>query len=165
MPNGNLTHQYYADVYIPLVVILAVIGASFIWKKSKIVAIFILLVLVYNGIRTSNYHFLTNVEAKIDTLIAEEISREIGEDKKIIFLNRSNSTPLSLSHRQGWMLGEWPVDVAVHIWAFMEMRHFGFDYIVEPKNKMDLKTEDWEIIKLNYPLVKSGEYINIYRYR
>ncbi len=165
VPNGNLTHQYYADVYIPLVVILAVIGASFIWKKSKIVAIFILLTLIYNGVRTSNYHFLTNVEAKIDTLIAEEISREIGEDKKIIYLNRSNSVPLSLSHRQGWMLGEWPTDVAGHVWSFMEMRHYRFDYVVEPKHKSDLKTEEWDVIKENYPLEKTGEYINIYKYR
>ncbi len=165
VPNGNLTHQYYADVYIPLVVILAVIGATFIWKKNKLIAIFVLLVMIYNGIRTSNYHFLTNVEAKIDTSVAEEITREIEEDKKIIYLNRSNSVPLSLSHRQGWMLGEWPTDVAGHIWSFMEMRNFGFDYVVEPKHKSDLKIEDWNIIKENYPLVKTGEYINIYKYR
>ena len=164
-PDGNLMHQYYANVYIPLFVILATIGINFVWSKNKIIALIVLLVLVYNGVRTSNYHFLTNIESEIDIRVSQEIINEIEEDKKIIYLARSNSVPLSLSHRQGWMLGEWPVDVAGHIWSFMEMRHFGFDYIVEPKHKVDLKTEDWEIIKQNYPLVKTGEYINIYKYR
>lgn len=163
VPNGNLTHQYYADVYMPLVVILAVIGINFIWSKSKLLAILILPVLIYNGIRTSNYHFIPEIEANIDIEVAVEIKKEVGEDKKIIYLARANSVPLSLSHRQGWMLGEWPTDVAGQIWSFMEMRHSNFDYIVEPKHKADLKTEDWEIIKLNYPLVKTGEKINIYK--
>jgi hypothetical protein len=165
VPSGNLTHQYYADVYMPLVVILAAIGWQRIWNKSKILAILILPVLVYNGIRVSNYHFQLEIEADIDTQIAEEIKKEVGGDKKIIYLARANSVPLSLSHRQGWMLGEWPIDVAGQIWSFMEMRNYHFDYIVEPKHKVDLKTEDWAIIKMNYPLVKSGDKINIYRYQ
>ena len=164
VPSGNLVHQYYADVYIPLVVILAAIGLTFIWDKSKILAILVLPVLAYNGIRTSNYHF----DIRFNTgavAIAEEIKKEIPEDKKIIYLAKDDSIPLSLSHRQGWMLGEWPTDVAVHIWAFMEMRNYKFDYIVEPKDRVDLKTEDWEIIKQSYPLVKTGEKINIYEKR
>jgi hypothetical protein len=47
----------------------------------------------------------------------------------------------------------------------MEMRNFEFDYIVEPKHKTDLKVEDWEIIKQNYPLVKEGKNINIFERR
>lgn len=164
-PNGNLTHQYYANVYIPLIVILASIGLFFVITKSKILAMIVILVLIYNGVRTSNYHYQTSIESEIDILVAEEIKKEVDEDKKIIYLARSNSVPLSLSHRQGWILGEWPVDVAGHIWSFMEMRHYGFDYIIEPKHKVDMKTEDWEIIKLNYPLIKAGKYINIYKYR
>lgn len=165
VPNGNLIHQYYADVYIPLIVILAAMGWNFVWSKSKILAILVLPVLIYNGIRVSNYHFQLEIETDIDTKIAEEIKKEVGEDKRIIYLARANSVPLSLSHRQGWMLGEWPTDVAGQIWSFMEMRTFKFDYIVEPKHKMDLKTEDWDIIKMNYPLLKSGDKINIYRYQ
>jgi hypothetical protein len=164
VPNGNLVHQYYADVYIPLVVILAAIGLISIWDKSKILAILILPVMLYNGIRTSNYHFDIRFNTNA-VAIANEIKEKIPEDKKIIYLAKDDSIPLSLSHRQGWMLGEWPTDVAVHIWAFMEMRHFGFDYIVEPKDRVDLKTEDWEIIKQNYPLVEEGELINIYKYQ
>jgi len=163
-PDGNLTHQYYANVYIPLVVILASIGLNFVFEKSKILVVLIIPFLIYNGIRTSNYHFDDRGKGE-EVVIAREIEKLIPEDKKIIYLAKDDSIPLSLSHRQGWMLGEWPTDVAVHIWAFMEMRHYGFDYIVEPKNRTDLKTEDWEIIKQNYPLVQSGEYINIYKYR
>ncbi len=163
-PDGNLTHQYYANVYIPLVVILATIGLNFFLEKSKILIVLLVPLLIYNGIRTSSYHF--DDRGKIaEVVIAKEIEKLIPEDKKIIYLAKDDSIPLSLSHRQGWILGEWPTDVAVHIWAFMEMRHYGFDFIVEPKDRMDLKTEDWEIIKQNYPLVKSGEYINVYRYR
>jgi len=164
VPSGNLVHQYYADVYIPLVVILAAAGLAWIWDRSKILGILILPVLIYNGVRTSNYHF----DIRFNTgavEIAEEIKKEIPEDKKIIYLVKDDSIPLSLSHHQGWMLGEWPTDVAVHIWAFMEMRNYNFDYIVESKDRVDLKVEDWEIIKMNYPLVKSGDKINIYRYQ
>jgi hypothetical protein len=163
-PDGNLTHQYYADVYIPLVVILATIGLNFIFEKSKLLMIMIIPLLIYNGIRTSDYHFDDRGKLS-EVVIAKEIEKLIPEEKKIIYLAKDDSIPLSLSHRQGWILGEWPTDVAVHIWSFMEMRHFGFDYIVEPKDRMDLRTEDWDIIKLNYPLEKTGEYINIYKYR
>jgi hypothetical protein len=164
VPNGNLVHQYYADVYIPVVVILASVGLDWVFGKSKWLTMLIIPLMVYNGIRTSNYHFdiRFNTEA---VEIAREIKEKIPEDKKIIYLAKDDSIPLSLSHRQGWMLGEWPTDVAVHIWAFMEMRSYKFDYIVEPKDRVDLKVEDWAIIKQNYPLVEEGEWINIYRYR
>ena len=145
-------------------VILAAIGLNFLFSKNKLILILIIPLLIYNGIRTSDYHF--DDRGKLtEVAIAKEIEKLIPEDKKIIYLAKDDSIPLSLAHRQGWMLGEWPVDVAVHIWAFMEMRHYGFDFIIEPKDRMDLKTEDWEIIKQSYPLVVSGEYINIYKYR
>jgi hypothetical protein len=163
-PNGNITHQYYANVYIPLVVILATIGLNIIFENCKILAILIIPFLIYNGLRTSDYHFDDRGKLS-EVVIAKEIEKLIPEDKRIIYLAKDDSIPLSLSHRQGWILGEWPVDVAVHIWSFMEMRHFDFDYIVEPIGRMDLKTEDWEIIKQNYPLEKTGEFINIYKYR
>ncbi len=164
VPNGNLVHQYYADVYIPLVVILAGIGCEWIGNKSIFWILLIVPLVIYNGVRTSNYHFDTRGnEGAIE--IAEEIKRTIPEDKKIIYLAKDDSIPLSLSHRQGWMLGEWPTDVAVHIWAFMEMRNYKFDYIVEPKDRMDITTDEWNIIKLNYPLVRAGDKINIYGYR
>jgi len=165
VPNGNVTHQYYADVYIPLFVILAAIGLDWIWSKSKILAILILPILIYNGIRTSNYHFGDHVGGDIEIKIAQDIKKAIPEDKKIIYLANNDSIPLSLSHRQGWMLGEWPTDIAVHIWAFMEMRNYGFDFIVEPKGKMDVNTEEWDIIKLNYPFVEELETIRVYKYR
>ncbi|MDD4937674.1 MAG: glycosyltransferase family 39 protein [Candidatus Shapirobacteria bacterium] len=165
VPNGNITHQYYADVYIPLFVILAAIGLEWIWNKNKILALLILPILIYNGVRTSNYHYGNQAGGEMEIKIAEDIKKAIPEDKKIIYLAVADSVPLSLSHRQGWMLGEWPIDVAVHIWSFMEMRHYGFDYIVEPKNRMDINTEELNIIKQNYPLVEELETIRIYKYR
>jgi len=165
VPGGNLTHQYYADVYIPLIVLLAAIGLNLIWDKSKFLALLIIPVLIYNGVRTSSYYYLRQIEADLDMKIAEELKQEIPEGKKIIYLNKGNSVPLSLSHRQGWMLGEWPTDVAVHIWSFMEMRNFKFDYIVEPKHKKDIADDEFKVIKENYPLVKELEYIRIYKYQ
>ncbi|MFA5750232.1 MAG: glycosyltransferase family 39 protein [Candidatus Shapirobacteria bacterium] len=164
VPAGNLTHQYYADVYIPLFAILAAIGLNFIFSKSKILSLLLLPLLIYNGIRTSNYHFDDRGKA-IEVKIAEDIKRVIPEDKKIIYLANGDSIPLSLSHRQGWILGEWPTDVAVHIWAFMEMRNYKFDYIVEPKDRTDINTDELNIIKLNYPLVEELETIRVYKYR
>lgn len=164
VPNGNLVHQYYADVYIPLFVILAAIGLDIIWNKNFLLVFLIIPIMVYNGIRTSNYHFDTRGNDRA-IKIAEDIKKAIPEDKRVIYLAKDDSIPLSLSHRQGWMLGEWPTDVAVHIWAFMEMRNYKFDYIVEPKDKMDMNTDEWNIIKLNYPFVKELETIRIYRYQ
>ncbi|MPM61202.1 hypothetical protein SDC9_108059 [bioreactor metagenome] len=165
VPSGNLTHQYYADVYIPLIVILSAIGLNWIWDKNKLIALLIIPILIYNGYKVSNYYYQRQIEADLDIKIAQEIKQEIPEDKKIIYLNKGNSVPLSLSHRQGWMLGEWPTDVAVHIWSFMEMRHYQFDYIVEPKHKKDISDDEFRIIKQNYPLVKELEYIRIYKYQ
>jgi hypothetical protein len=164
VPDGNVTHQYYADVYIPLFVILASIGLNWIWTKNKIITVLVMVGVIYNGIRTSNYHF-DDRGKMAEVKIAEEIKKAIPEDKKIIYLATDDSIPLSLSHRQGWMLGEWPIDVAVHIWAFMEMRHYGFDYIVEPKDRMDITTDELNIIKMNYPFVEDLETIRIYKYR
>ena len=145
--------------------ILAAIGIDWIWNKNKWIALLMVPVLIYNGIRTSSYYYQRQIEADLDIKIAEEIKQEIPEDKKIIYLNKGNSVPLSLSHRQGWMLGEWPTDVAVHNWAFMEMRHYQFDYIVEPKHKKDISDDEFRIIKQNYPLVKELEHIRIYKYQ
>jgi len=165
VPNGNITHQYYADVYIPLVVILGSIGLGWIWEKNKIISIILMVGVIYNGIRTSNYYFGNHAGGEIEIKIAEDIKKAIPEDKKIIYLAVADSVPLSLSHRQGWMLGEWPTDVAVHIWAFMEMRNYKFDFIVEPKNRTDITTDEWNIIKQNYPLVEELETIRVYKYR
>jgi len=165
VPNGNITHQYYADVYIPLVVILGSMGLGWIFEKSKIISIILMAGVIYNGIRTSNYYFGNHAGGEMEIKIAEDIKKAILEDKKIIYLAVADSVPLSLSHRQGWMLGEWPTDVAVHIWAFMEMRNYKFDFIVEPKNRTDIMTDEWNIIKQNYPLVEELETIRIYKYR
>jgi hypothetical protein len=165
VPDGNVTHQYYADVYIPLFVILASIGLSWLWSKNKILTIILTVGLIYNGIRTSNYHYGNQAGGEIEIQIAQDIDKAIPEGKKIIYLANDDSVPLSLSHRQGWMLGEWPTDVAVHIWAFMEMRNYKFDYIVEPKNRTDITTDEWNIIKQNYPLVGEMGTIRIYKYR
>lgn len=164
VPDGNITHQYYADIYIPLVAILAGIGLNFIFSKMKFISLLLVVGLVYNGIRTSNYHF--NDRGKLnDVVIAKEIENFIPNDKKIIYLAKDNSIPLSLSHRQGWMLGDWPIDVAVYAWAFDEMKKNNFDYIVESKNGRDIDLDQWNIIKPHLVLFKESENIRIYTYK
>jgi len=158
--EGNLIHQYYADIYLVPVLILASVGLIFIWDKSRILALVALILIIYNGYRTSDYFFKDIVYPE-KIKYSAEIRENIKPDKKIIYMVKSDPVTLSLSHRQGWMLGEWPVDVAPTIWAFMEMRHSNFDYIVEPKNSMDMKREDAAIIEQNYPLFRETESLRI----
>lgn len=164
VPSGNLVHQYYADVYIPLFAILAGIGLSFIFSKSKIVALLLVPLVIYNGIRVAGYHF--DDRGKVNELgIVRDIQIAIPEGKTLIYLTKANSLPLSLSHRQGWMLGEWPVDVAVHPWSFVMMRQYKFDYLVETKGVADIILSEWNDIKAHYPMVADLETIRVYQYK
>lgn len=158
--EGNLIHQYYADIYLVPILIIAASGLIFIWDKNKILALVTIVLVIYNGYRTSDYYFKDVVYPE-KIKYAAEIRENIEADKKIIYMVKSDPVTLSLSHRQGWMLGEWPTDVAPTIWAFMEMRHNDFDYIVEPKGSMDMKREDVAIIEQNFPLFKETESLRI----
>lgn len=158
--EGNLIHQYYADIYLVPILVVAATGFVFIWDKRKIFALLVAVLVIYNGYRTSDY-FFKNIVYPEKLKYSAEIRENIPEDKKIIYMVKSDPVTLSLSHRQGWMLGEWPTDVAPTIWAFMEMRHTDFDYIVEPKDSMDMKREDVAIIEQNFPLWKETESLRI----
>lgn len=158
--EGNLIHQYYADIYLVPILILAAYALIFIWDKSKILALVMGLLVIYNGYRTSDY-FFKDVVYQEKLKYAAEIRENIAPGKKIIYMVKSDPVTLSLSHRQGWMLGEWPTDVAPTIWAFMEMKHIDFDYMVEPKESMDMKREDVAIIEEHFPLWKETESLRI----
>jgi len=160
VPNGNMTHQYYGDVYIVPIVIVAALGLGFVLEKSRLLALILVGLVIFNGYRTSDYLFSDKVYPE-KIVYAKEIEENIPEGSKVIYMVKSDSVPLSLAHRQGWMLGEWPTDVSPTIWAFMEMRHMGFDYIVEPKGSMDMKREDVVVIEENYPLWKETENLRI----
>lgn len=160
--EGNLIHQYYADVYILPVVIL---GAYFVYeigKKWWLVAVGLGLLAIYNGYRTSQYYF-DDLQWSENLVWAEELKKYIPEDKKVLYLFRGDSVPLSLSHRQGWILGEWPTDVAAHAWAVVELKHYGIDYVAEPiVDRGGMDGEELKVVKGNFDKIIETETIRIY---
>lgn len=161
--EGNLIHQYYADVYILPVVILAAYFVNWLWTKNKLLVAMIIVLAVYNGYRTSQYYFNDLVDPK-KLIFAKDLVEKIPEDSRVLWLAKADPVTLSLAHRQGWMLGEWPTDVAPRIWSIVQMKNLGIEYLAEPKGWMDMKREDMVIIEENYPKVAETENINVFRW-
>ena len=162
--EGNLTHQYYADVYIVPVVVLAAYGLVHLVKKNVYITVFIIILIIINGWRTSQYYFNDYDKQNID--IANEIEKMVPENKKIIYLYRANSVPLSLAHRQGWIVGEWPTDVGSHAWSVVQMKPLGVDLVVLPKvGYPGLVGEDLRVVLQNLEIVVEGKYIKVYRFK
>lgn len=162
--DGNLTHQYYANVYLVPVVVVAGYGLGWLWEKCWLIGALVALVVVANGWRTSGYYFANKVlPEKLE--FAKEIRDNIPTDGRVLYLVKSDSLPISLAHRQGWMLGEWPTDVAPHIWSIMEMRNLGIEYLVEPKGSMDMKREDMVVVEENFPLWRETKNLKIFRWQ
>jgi hypothetical protein len=160
--EGNLTHQYYADVYILPVVILAAYFVLEIGKKWWFVSVGVVLLSIYNGYRTSQYYF-DDLQWSENLVWADELKKYIPEDKKVLYLFRGDSVPLSLSHRQGWILGEWPTDVAAHAWAVMELKHYGIDYVAEPiVDRGGMDGEELKVVAGNFDKIVETETMRIY---
>jgi hypothetical protein len=172
VPNGNIIHQYYADIYIIPVAMLAGYGLShllrFLWLKNKFVslsiAILATLLTIYNGYRTSRYYFLDTISNN-EQGIAKEIDKAIPNSAKIMYLAKDNSVPFSLYHRKGWMLGYYPLDVDPTAERILSLKSYGAEYIVAGKDNMDLPQEELNILVKNTDLVYSSEQIQVYKYR
>lgn len=170
VPNGNIIHQYYANVYLIPVIISAAAGiniiANFLSKKAPIMVwpllIFIFIIVVYNGVHTSNFYF-KNIISISDQKIAENIKDNIAENSRLIYLQKDNSIPFSLYHRKGWMLGDNPTDVSASAVTILAQKKYGNQYIVESKTYSPLSEKDTNIIKINSILVFSSKYCNIYK--
>lgn len=161
--EGNLIHQYYADVYIIPVVLLAAYFLSWLWKKNWLLTLIIIALATYNGYRTSQYYF-DDLQKKENIAWAEEVTKFIPEGEKVLYLFRGDSVPLSLSHRQGWILGEWPTDVAAHAWAVMELKHFGIGYVVEPiVDTGGMNGDEVKVIAGNFDKVIETKTMRVYK--
>ncbi len=155
VPNGNMIHQYYANIFIIPVVITAALGLTFISSLlekftpryiSLSILISLLIVTAYNGYRTSN-HFFNNKESESHLIIAREIDKVIPMDKKIVYLATLNSVPFSLYHRQGWMLGAPPVDVDANADGVIELKKHGDIFIVYAKDNTSLPQSEIQKIE------------------
>lgn len=172
VPNGNIIHQYYADVYIIPVVMLAGYGLwhllRYLWSKNEFVgfaaAFLVVLFTIYNGYHTSSYYFL-DVISDNQQQIAKEIQKALPESAKIVYLAKDNSIPFSVYHRKGWMLGYYPLDVDSTAKSVLSMKSFGADYVVAGINNTDLAPEEFNILVKNVDLFYSSEYIQVYKYR
>lgn len=164
VPNGNLTHQYYADVYLVPVAIIAAYGWEWLWQRRWWLGVLTMLLVGCNGWRTSGYYF-DNVILPEKLEFAKEMEENIPADGRILYLVKSDSVPLSLSHRQGWMLGEWPTDVAPHPWSIMEMKNLGIEYLVRPKIHLDITTEEMKVVEENFPKWKETKNLEIFKWQ
>jgi hypothetical protein len=120
------------------------------------------LLIIYNGVRTSlNYY--RDVESDSHLAIAKEINKVIPNNEKIVYLARLNSIPFSIYHRQGWMIGAFPVDVSDNAEGVLSMKQYGAKYIIEGKGNTDLNDDEMKIIKEKTDLFYSSQWVNIYK--
>ncbi len=172
VPSGNTTHQYYANVYIIPIVILAGYGLNFILQKLSSInkytyiafAILSITIATYNGYHTSRYYF-EDIIPHNEQQIAKEIAQVIPQDAKIVYLAINNSIPFSLYHIRGWMLGNSPMDVNATADDILFMNNFGANYIVAGKDNTDLNQTELIKIQSNTNLVYSSHWIQVYKYR
>ena len=118
---------------------------------------------IYNGYHTSEFYFL-DLQKKENVAWGVDVAKYIPEDSKILYLFRGDSVPLSLSHRQGWILGEWPTDVAAHAWAVMELKHYGIGYVVEPiVDTGGMNGDEVKVIAKNFDKIVEIKTMRIYK--
>lgn len=172
VPDGNIIHQYYADIYIVPVAMLAGYGLSrlisYIWSKNKIMslgfALVAILLTIYNGYHTSRYYFLDTISEN-ERQIAKEINKVIPQSARIVYLANGDPVPFSLYHRKGWMLGYYPLDVNPTAESVLSMKSYGASYIVAGYNNTDLQQEELNILIKNTVLVYSSNKIQVYKYK
>jgi hypothetical protein len=170
VPNGNIYHQYYANVYMLPLLIIAGIGTYYLVEFVKLKApIFVYPLIIgifamslYNGYRTSTYYF-KDLVYDFDLKIAEEIRDIIPPDEKLLFYQNLNSVPFSLYHRKGWVLGALPVDVEPRAEAILDLRQYGLSYIVESNRAPLIPSEEKELLKDHIELIHKSEWSNIYK--
>jgi len=170
VPNGNIIHQYYANIYIITFCILGSFGILTLLKvikNKKISIIFIVIIallVIYNGYRTSSYFFLSRVSPE-HQLIAKAIGKCIPYDKKIVYLAINNSIPMSLVHRQGWVMGYWPTDVDTSIERILSMKKYGASYIVSGKDNTDISMIEWGELKKTMLEVCNSPFIRVLQFK
>jgi len=170
VPNGNIIHQYYANIYIVTFSILGAFGVSWILGllKNRIVvgalSSLLGLLVMYNGYRTSSYFFLPRVLNE-HMQIAKAIEKCIPINAKIVYLAVDNSIPMSLVHRQGWVLGYWPTDVDKSVEKIILMKSYGAQYVVSGMGNTDITEEQWNELKVSMKEVCISPFIRVLQFR
>ncbi len=171
-PNGNIYHQYYADVYLIPLILLAACGTVYLLESiskkvrslSLILVIIIVILTVYNGYHTSQY-FFTKLTPFDQLKIADEINKKIPFNARLVYLAKLNSIPFSLYHRKGWMLSIEPVDASATASSVLRLQKYGADYIVYGKTNNDMPADQMAIIASATNLVYESDWVKIYKYR
>lgn len=169
-PAGNIYHQYYANIYLTPILLLAAYGVGvlyeFLHKKNRnaayFVAVIIILFTAYNGYRTSRYYFEDIIPVS-HVKIAEEVNEQLPLDAKVVYLGTLNSIPFSLYHRKGWMVGAGPVDVDKNADAVISMKQYGAEYVVEGVDNTDLTDDELKKIQDRLPLFYESKWVRIYK--
>lgn len=171
VPEGNIIHQYYADVYLIPLIILSSFGFLAINAISKKIPVLfyilnglLIIVLIYNGYRTSTYYFQDQVPAS-QLHIAKDIEAVIPMNSRLVYLAINNSIPFSLVHRKGFMLGLQPVDVNSNYKDILSMKQYGAEYIVAGKDNTDISAHDLKEIEKSTQLVYQSEWTTILKFR
>ncbi len=168
VPAGNITHQYYSNVFLLPVIMTAAVGVNqllkFIYSKKIIWGLVLVLIVgltLFNGVRTSQYYFNNSVAS--DLLFGLEIEKNIPVDSKLVFL-ADNPTPISLFHRRGWMVNNTGVDVAPNAAAILRLKDLGAKYLVEPVGIASVSEAEMQKIRSQVTQVYSSSLVTIYKF-
>ncbi len=170
IPNGNIFHQYYANVYLLPIIIMASLGFKGIFDRIQVkplklsFIVIVALAVIYNGFRTSSY-FFNDIESPRYLKIAEVIEKHIPHDKKSVYTATLNSIPLSLAHRQGWVLGAGDVDVDNNAESILNMRQYGAEYVILGFENVDINPLEVEKIAQESDVVVQNKWATIYKMR
>lgn len=170
-PNGNIIHQYYADVFLVPIVITAAYGVSYflgiIKHRAKVISLIItaaiVLLVIYNGYRTSQYYFTVSTTPE-QLKIASEIEKHIPKDGKTVYLATQNSVPLLLAHRKGWVLGAFP-DVTANAQSVLDLRRNGASYVIAANGNTDMPASELNTLKKQLNLYYKSQWVEIYRFK
>ncbi len=171
-PDGNVYHQYYADVYLVPIIITAALGVAYfvgiLNKKSPRFLTWgliagIIAVTIYNGYRTSQYYFAVSVpQNKLE--IAKEIAKYTPTNAKIVYLATFDAAPLSLARRKGWILGAYP-DVAQTTQAILALKQNGANYAVAGKDNTNLPDNELKLLREQTNLIYKSQWVEIYKFK
>lgn len=167
-PAGNAAHQYYANVFLLPLMLLAAQGSFFLshrrhnapWQIGM--SLVLVLALIYNTVRTSAYFFHNLVPAHhLD--IAQEIEMVIPKGQKIVYLAVNNSVPFSLAHRQGWMLGGAPTDVNNTATDVLAMKQYGAQYAVFAFDNNDFPKEEQKLLEQQSEVIYRSKVLTVFK--
>lgn len=168
VPGGNITHQYYAHVFIIPVVLAGAMGMHTIHALTRYrplqfaVLAAVAVTVIWNGYKTSRYFFLERLPPHEKAMIAT-MQRIIPARSRVIYLGQS-SLPIAYSLRSGWTTAGRPADLDATAEDVMRVSN-GVEYIVRPSYDESFAREEWSRLedRLSLTRMTVDENGSIYR--